>query len=238
MSELSANRALSPSLETTAESGGRVLSVLPAASALQRFVRRAREAAVSAQERCELCSEAIPRDHRHLLETASQEIKCVCRACSILFDNEAASNGKHRLIPNKRTNLLDFRMDDAEWEQLRIPVGLAFFFHSTSAGHILAFYPGPMGPTQSLLELDAWTDLVRANPALLQMQPDVEALLVNRARGARRHLIVPIDDCYRLVGHIRLHWKGISGGSEVWNRVTQFFDSLGDQSCLASNPRP
>src|SRR6185437_805488 len=134
MSELSANRALSPSPETTAESGGRVVSVLPAASALQRFARRAREAAVSAQERCELCSEAIPRDHRHLLETASQEIKCVCRACSILFDNEAASNGKHRLIPNKRTNLLDFRMDDAEWEQLRIPVGLAFFFHSTSAG--------------------------------------------------------------------------------------------------------
>ena len=60
-----------------------------------------------------------------------------------------------------------------------------------------------MGATESLLELDAWRELEAANPVLATLEPDVEALLVNRARGARRHWIVPIDDCYALVGLIR-----------------------------------
>ena len=38
---------------------------------------------------------------------------------------------------------------------------------------------------------------------LATLEPDIEALLVNRARGARRHWIVPIDECYALVGLIR-----------------------------------
>jgi hypothetical protein len=37
---------------------------------------------------------------------------------------------------------------------------------------------------------------------------------------------VPIDECYRLVGLIRVHWKGLSGGSEVWREIRKFFDSL------------
>ena len=32
-------------------------------------------------------------------------------------------------------------------------------------------------------------------------------------------IIVPIDQCYRLSGLIRLHWRGLSGGSEVWEEV-------------------
>ena len=52
-----------------------------------------------------------------------------------------------------------------------------------------------MGPTESLLELDAWQALEAANPVLAQMEPDVEALLVNRARGARR----PLDRADRRV---------------------------------------
>ena len=47
-----------------------------------------------------------------------------------------------------------------------------------------AYYPSPMGPTESLLELDAWAALEAANPVLATLEPDVEALLVNR-RAAR-----------------------------------------------------
>ena len=65
---------------------------------------------------------------------------------------------------------------------------------------------------------------------LAELQPDVEALLVNRARGARRHLIVPIDDCYRLVAVIRTTWKGLSGGREVWEEIARFFDRLDEQA--------
>ncbi len=65
-----------------------------------------------------------------------------------------------------------------------------------------------------------------ANPGLETLRPDVEALLVNRTRGRREYFIVPIDRCYALVGTIRRQWRGLSGGSEVWEAVAGFFDRL------------
>jgi len=202
-------------------------------SALRRFAREpekvvqeAPAAVEDAQERCELCSEPIPPEHRHLLEVSSREIMCSCRACSILFDSKAASEGKYRLIPDRRLFLEDFEMSDAQWESLRIPVDMAFFFHSAPAERVVAFYPSPMGPTESLLKLSAWEELERVNPVLKGMEQDVEALLVNRARGAREHFLVPMDKCYGLVGLIRMHWRGFSGGKEVWEEIEQFFGEL------------
>ena len=58
------------------------------------------------------------------------------------------------------------------------------------------------------------------------MQPDVEALLVNRVRGAREQWIVPIDDCFRLAALIREHWTGFQGGDEVWDEIARFFAEL------------
>jgi hypothetical protein len=59
----------------------------------------------------------------------------------------------------------------------------------------------------------------------------VEALLINRVASARgasapEYYIVPIDACYKLVGLIRLHWHGLSGGSEVWREIESFFSQL------------
>ncbi len=213
------------------EQGNRPTS--SAFSALRRFAQESEKAAQEAatavegaQERCELCSEPIPPEHRHLLEVSSREIMCSCRACSILFDSKAASEGKYRLIPDRRLFLEDFEMSDAQWESLRIPVDMAFFFHSAPAERVVAFYPSPMGPTESLLKLSAWEELERANPVLKGMEQDVEALLVNRARGAREHFLVPMDKCYSLVGLIRIHWRGFSGGQEVWEALEQFFEEL------------
>jgi hypothetical protein len=39
--------------------------------------------------------------------------------------------------------------------------------------------------------------------------------------------VVPIDDCYDLVGLLRMHWKGLSGGQEVWAEIGGFFERLG-----------
>ena len=202
-------------------------------SSLQRFAReeseKAAEAAArgeAAPELCELCSEQIPSEHRHLLNVSTREILCSCRGCSILFYEAAASEGRYRLIPDRRLFLEDFEMDDAQWEGLRIPVDMAFFFHSAPAERVVAFYPSPMGPTESLLKLSAWEELERCNPVLTDMERDVEALLVNRAQGAREHFLVPMDKCYSLVGLIRMHWKGLGGGREVWEEIRQFFDEL------------
>jgi hypothetical protein len=54
----------------------------------------------------------------------------------------------------------------------------------------------------------------------------VEALLVNRIRSARRQWAVPLDDCYGLVGLIRTHWRGLTGGKAVWQEIDGFFDEL------------
>jgi hypothetical protein len=89
-----------------------------------------------------------------------------------------------------------------------------------------------------LLAFDTWDEIVQENPALHEMEPDVEALLVNRIGHARgftepEYYIVPIDQCFRLVGLIRSQWQGLSGGAEVWQKIGEFFASL-----KASSPRP
>ena len=62
------------------------------------------------------------------------------------------------------------------------------------------------------------------------MDPDVEALLVNRVSETREYYIAPMDQCYKLVGLIRAHWRGFSGGSEVWEKINQFFAELKEAS--------
>ena len=175
-------------------------------------------------ERCELCGEPIAPEHRHLVDLSKAQLLCACRACSILFDRSAAGGGHFRLVPEERYAVRDFELSAAAWDALGLPVDLAFFFQSTPAKRVVAFYPSPAGATESLLELSAWSDLRTANPILGELGPDVEALLVNRSKGARDHLLVPIDECYALVGLIRSHWRGIGGGDEVWEEIDRFFD--------------
>lgn len=199
-------------------------------SRLRQVVKRAAIAQEAALERCELCGTPIPPRHRHLLDLRSRELMCACQACRILFEGGAAGGGHYRLVPERRLRLEGFEMDDAAWAELRIPVEMAFFFRLGDEDRMVAYYPSPAGPTESLLELAAWSDIERANPVLETMQPDVEALLVNRARGAREHFLVPIEDCYALVGVIRTRWRGLTGGREVWEEIDAFFEGLAERS--------
>jgi hypothetical protein len=206
--------------------------VPPQAQRLRKLARSStakREAAVEL-ELCELCGEPLPPSHRHLLDLESRELMCACRACTILFDRREAGGAHYRLVPDRRLLLEDFALDDVRWARLRIPVEMAFFFRHSGAERVMAFYPSPMGPTESSLELDAWDGLADANPVLKTLDDDVEALLVNRARGARQHFLVPIEDAYRLVGLIRTRWRGLSGGEEVWKEIESFFDGLASKA--------
>jgi hypothetical protein len=195
---------------------------------LMQIARQGADEREQELERCDLCGEAIPANHRHLLDLESRELMCACQACRILFERPAAGGGgaHYRLVPDRRLVLDDFAMDDAAWERLRIPVDMAFFFRSSQAGRVQAFYPGPMGATESQLGLEAWEELERDNPVLATLEPDVEALLVNRARGARQHFLVPIEDCYRLAGIIRTRWRGLTGGEDVWRQIDGFFKEV------------
>jgi len=196
---------------------------------LRQFARR-RETRPPA-EQCDLCSEEIPAEHQHLLEVSNRTLVCVCRPCSILFGDPGAGGGKYRLVPSRYLLLQDFHMTDEQWDNLMIPVNMVFMFRNTVAERVMAYYPSPAGAMESLLSLEGWDELVSSNPILNDLAPDVEALLINRVRGMggehyREHYIVPIDACYELVGLIRIHWKGLSGGQEVWKAIGDFFEGL------------
>ncbi len=200
----------------------------PALSRLRQLARAAPAAAPAAatEEVCELCGEAVPDEHRHMLDLQKQRLLCACRACTVLMDSNAAGGGHYRLIPDRSRNVVDFDLDELLWSNLRLPVDIAFFFHSTQAGRIVAFYPSPLGATESLLELASWDELEARNPILQELEADVEALLVHRANGAREHWLVPVDRAYALVGLIRTRWKGFNGGKDVWEEIDRFFADL------------
>ncbi|MDQ2731809.1 MAG: DUF5947 family protein [Armatimonadota bacterium] len=196
-------------------------------STIRQFARKSPPPAV---EHCNLCGEAIGPRHRHLLDLSTRNLLCACRACSILFHQPAAGAKARKLIPDRYLHLCGFQITNGQWDSLRIPVGMAFFFRNSVTDSPTAMYPGPMGPTESLLTLDAWEDIEELNPILRTLEPDVEALMVNRVKEARDYFLVPIDESYRLVGLIRLNWKGLSGGREVWQELDQFFAGLKERS--------
>ena len=206
----------------------------PRASTENNFARGSRESVFStlrrfsrprtAFKRCELCSVGLAAEHRHMLEMTNGQIVCACDSCALRF--QAVLDGRFRLIPRDVRSLPELNWTDAEWESLALPINLAFFFHSSLEKRTKVMYPSPAGATESLLPLQAWDSLVAHNLSLARMEPDVEALLVNRVGAKREHYLAPIDVCFELVGLIRVHWRGLAGGDIVWGEIDKFFSRL------------
>jgi hypothetical protein len=199
--------------------------------ALLRKIASVRPAPV-AGERCEMCGEPIPDEHQHVVDIESHAMMCTCRPCYLLFTDSTA-HLRYRSVPDRYLSFPDFELGPGQWDELEIPVGLAFFFRSSKLDRTVAFYPGPAGATESELPLDAWDAVLARNPALSAAAPDTEALLI-RGPGADRpqadcHL-VPVDACYELVGHLRRVWRGFDGGQEAREQLTGFFERVGRRS--------
>lgn len=180
------------------------------------------------RERCDLCGAPLHSEHQHLFEPAARKLICSCHACAVLFHPHGET--KYKRVPARTCWLEDFQLTRAQWDDLMIPIGVAFLVESSVEGRILAFYPSPAGPTESTPSLIAWDEIVQQNPVLKEMEPDTEALLVNRLEFARtgncEYYLAPIDKCYELVGLIRSQWRGLSGGADVWKQVGSFFEEL------------
>jgi hypothetical protein len=195
-------------------------------------IRASRGAPQPAGERCEMCSEAIADEHQHVVNLEGRQLMCVCRGCYLLFTDTEAEL-RFRAIPDRYLAFPDFALDRRAWEALQIPVGLAFFFHNSTLGRTVAFYPGPAGATESELDLQAWNDIRTADGRVDAIAADTEALLVrvpdDDAASPQAHL-VPIDACYEFVGRLRMMWRGFDGGQDVRNYINEFFEMLDDRS--------
>ena len=181
-------------------------------------------------EACEMCAEPLGGGHSHVVNLDSRQILCSCRACWLLFTHQGAAGGRYRAVPDRYLFDPGFKLGEGAWEALQIPVRVAFFFSNSDLGKVAAFYPSPAGATESLLSLEAWADVVAANPVMTDLTPDVEALLVRRAGDGFECYLVPIDACYELVGLVRMHWKGFDGGEEAWAAIDGFFDAVRERS--------
>lgn len=185
-----------------------------------------------ASEFCELCATPVPAQHPHLVQVAERRMLCACGPCGFLFDNPGAGGGGYRRVPDRYLTDPGFALSDGQWEALQIPVGLAFFLRNSTQDRVIACYPSPAGATESELGLDAWASGIGGSRLAAELEPDVEALLVRKggANGPGACLLVPIDACYRLVGLVRLHWRGFDGGADAWREIDRFFDGLAEHA--------
>jgi hypothetical protein len=176
-----------------------------------------------AEGRCDFCGAGIVDTHGHIVDLPRRAILCVCRPCYLLFTHDGAGGARFRAVPTRYARVSDLAAAREAIDALDIPIGVAFFFRSSASGKMTAFYPSPAGATESELPLDSWEALASAAPLLATMSADVEALLIRRNGADVLALIVPIDVCYELVGVIRVVWRGLQGGDELWPRVDEFF---------------
>lgn len=184
-------------------------------AALRRFAR-----VRPPVERCELCGTELDAVHPHLLDRRSRKITCACNACAILFCGQQGTSFLR--VPRRVLRLRDFAFSDLQWDGMMLPINLAFFVRR-ALGETRVMYPSPAGAMESMIALPSWKELFSADRSLAAVEPEVEALLVNRLSAEPAYFIVPIDACYRLVGLICTSWRGLSGGVDVWSRIAEFF---------------
>ena len=178
------------------------------------------------RERCEMCREVLTERHGHVVDLEKRSLACTCRACYLLFTHEGAAGGRFRAVPDHVLHDPDHPLTDEDWNELQIPVAMAFFFFNSELDRVVAGYPSPGGTTECELDLAAWDRLAAAYPLLAALAPDVEAIFAHRTDRGREVFLIPIDMCYSLVGELRLRWSGFDGGAEVRESLAAFLDDL------------
>jgi len=215
---------------------------VPAAAGIR--AGRDADAARTDAGRCEMCGQVLDDRHGHLVDTEKRSLSCACRACYLLFTHEGAAGGRYRAVPERVYYDPARPLTEADWNELQIPVTMAFFFYNSALGRVVAGYPSPGGATECELDLAAWDRLAAAYPLLAALAPDIEAIFVHREAGqggisppsppgpphaSAGHyevFLIPIDECYSLVGELRLRWQGFDGGAEARAALAAFTGSL------------
>src|SRR5215471_20266798 len=93
------------------------LTARPPFAALRELARKK-----PLSECCELCGATVAEEHAHLYEPGARQLVCCCDGCVILLSG--GQNPKYRLVPRQVRYWPHFRMTDAQWDELRIPINL------------------------------------------------------------------------------------------------------------------
>ena len=205
----------------------------PGGTGLRRFTTAGRAAARRDGEatghdagRCEMCRDELGDRHGHVVDVEQRSVLCTCRACYLLFTSDGAAGGRYRSVPDRVGHDPERPIADQDWSELQIPVAMAFFFYNSVLGRVVAGYPGPGGSTECELDLAAWDRLAATYPLLAALRPDVEAIFVHRAGDQPEAFLIPVDECYALVGELRLRWQGFDGGAEARTAIEEFLAGL------------
>ncbi len=173
-------------------------------------------------ERCEMCQTILDGWHGHLVDMDKRSIACACRACYLLFTHEGAAGGRYKAVPERICHDPARPLAGTDWNELQIPVAMAFFFFNSALGRVVAGYPSPGGVTECELDLEAWDRLAATYPLLGELTPDTEAIFVHKDEV----FLIPIDMCYSLVGELRMYWQGFDGGAEAREALAAFLAGL------------
>jgi hypothetical protein len=205
--------------------------------ALERFARAASEEQRSDHaERCEVCAAYRLASHSHVVDRSAHKLCCVCGPCSVAFQGTLA--GRYVSVPTRVAVDPTFCLTNAQWETLQIPVRLAFVLRQSGQERWVAFFPSPAGATEAELSQSAWLALTRDSTLVRLVRDDVEALLMRgNPSGTFDCFITPIDLCYELVGIVRKHWRGFSGGEQVQRELDRFFNQLNARSEIVFDKR-
>ena len=118
---------------------------------LRRFLREPDGPQAPPQERCELCATPVVAEHPHLVEPAERRLLCACTACGVLFSEPGL---RYRRVPDRYLYDTGFVLSDTQWDELQVPVGMAFFLVNSIRRAVVACYPSPAGATVTLYAID------------------------------------------------------------------------------------
>ena len=185
----------------------------------------------SVDERCDMCSTPVPGEHQHVVDLTSRSLMCTCRPCYLLFTDQQAEL-RYRAVPARYLSFPGFLLGQSDWDDLQIPVGLAFLFRNTRPGPGRGVLPGSRRSHRVRAVAGRLGPGAGRQPGSGHGAPGRGGAAGPRRRSRRRSdagqagftcHVVPIDACYELVGRMRRTWRGFDGGQEARAALDDFF---------------
>ena len=163
---------------------------------------------------------ADPAEHRHLRRPPRAASCCARAGRARCSSTAAAAGGGHlRLVPTPaRAGRLRARRRG--WDRAADPGrhGVLLPQHARRGGSSPSTR-ARWAPRSRCSSSTPGRSSRRATPCSASSSPTSRRCWSAARAACAEHWLVPIDDCYELVGVIRTRWRGFGGGEEVWEEI-------------------